>query len=91
MPAVGGDDAVKERIARMLCPVEDHDGPCEVPWGFTRAGGGDDLLIRIYASPQKAAEVFQRVKLVVGQPADLAAGDPADFEDLATQYRIENA
>ena len=48
-------------------------------------------LIRIYSSPQKAAEVLERVKLVVGQPADLAVGDPADFEDLATQYRIENA
>ncbi|WP_433007902.1 hypothetical protein [Kribbella sp. CA-294648] len=90
VPAVGGDDAVKERIARMLCPVEDHNGPCEVPWGFTRAGGGDDLVVRIYSSAEKAAEILERVKAVVGEPVDLVVGDPADFEDLATQYRIEN-
>lgn len=90
VPAVGGDEAVKEQVARMLCPVEDHDGPCEVPWGFSLAGGGDDLLVQFYSSPEKAAEVLERLKAIVGQPAELSVGDPADFEHLATQYRIEN-
>lgn len=90
VPAVGEDDVVKERVARMLCPVEDHNDPCEVPWEFTRAGGGDDLVVRIYSTAEKAAEIRERVKAGVGQPVELVAGDPADFEDLATQYRIEN-
>ena len=34
--------------------------------------------------------MLERVKAVVGQPVGLAVGDPGDFEDLATQYRIEN-
>jgi len=91
VPAAGEDEALKKRIARMLCPVEDHNGPCEVPWGFTVADGGDDLVVQIYSSPEKATEVLARLKAVVDQPLDLAEGDPADFDHLATQYRIENS
>jgi hypothetical protein len=89
VPAAGEDEVVKERIARTLCPVEDHNGPCEVPWGFTVAGEGD-LVVQLYSTPEKAVEVRERLTVVVGGPLDLAEGDPADFEDLATQYRIEN-
>jgi hypothetical protein len=28
---------LQEPVARTICPVEEHDGPCEVPWGFTVA------------------------------------------------------
>ena len=45
--AFAGTDAalaLQEPLARLLCPVEDHVGPCEVPWGFTLgdARGPDD-------------------------------------------------
>ncbi|WP_030571850.1 hypothetical protein [Streptomyces aureocirculatus] len=36
--------ALQEPLARLLCPVEDHEGPCEVPWGCTlrdKPGNGD--------------------------------------------------
>jgi hypothetical protein len=82
-------EVLKERIARALCPVEDHDGPCEVPWGFTLADDSDDLLLGIYSSAEKATEVFARVKAVAdGRPVELTEGEPDRFEDLATQYRI---
>lgn len=105
----GSDEVLKERIARLLCPVEDHDAPCEVPWGFTLADDtghqegdehpeglefpdvADDLLLAIYTTPDKAADVAERVRTAIGRPVALSVGDPADFEDLATQYRIENA
>lgn len=89
--SAGAVVVLKERIARVLCPVEDHDGPCEVPWGFTLADDSDDLLLGIYSSAEKATEVFARVKAVAdGRPVELAEGEPDRFEDLATQYRIEN-
>jgi hypothetical protein len=32
---------MQEPIKRVLCPVEDHDGPCEVPWGFSVSEGDE--------------------------------------------------
>jgi hypothetical protein len=87
---VGTDQALamQEPIKRVLCPVEEHDGPCEVPWGFTV---GDGLVLGIYATPEKAAEVAERVRRVVGEgDVVLAEGTPGRFEELAEQYRIEH-
>ena len=113
--AAGSDEVLKEQIARLLCPAEDHPPPCEVPWAFTasdpdrdfdadREGAADrdtgvdgadrdgsgELLLAIYTTPGKAADVVERLKSAFGRPVELRVGDPADFEDLATQYRIEN-
>lgn len=86
----GTDEALgmQEAVKRVLCPVEDHAGPCEVPWGFTV---GDGLVLGIYATPEKAAEVVERVRRVVGErEVVLAEGTPGRFEELAEQYRIEH-
>jgi len=86
------DEALKEQIARLLCPVEDHPPACEVPWAFTVADSDRDheLLLAIYTTAGKAADVVERLTAALGRPVELRIGDPADFEDLATQYRIEN-
>jgi hypothetical protein len=36
---------LQEPVARTICPVEEHDGPCEVPWGFRVADepGADEV------------------------------------------------
>lgn len=90
--------ALQEPLARLLCPVEDHEGPCEVPWGFTLRdgdGGGRDpktvLVLGIFASAEKAAEVRERVRAFVGPAHPVALTRPATdtFDELAEQYRIE--
>jgi hypothetical protein len=79
--------AMQEPIKRVLCPVAEHDGPCEVPWGFTV---GDGLVLGIFATPEKAAEVVERVRAVVGgREVVLAAATPGRFDELEEQYRIE--
>jgi hypothetical protein len=81
---------MQEPIKRVLCPVEQHDGPCEVPWGFS-ASEDNDLVLGIYASADKAAEVVQRVRGVVGgREVVLAEAEPGRFEELEEQYRIEH-
>ncbi|MEV0287484.1 hypothetical protein AB0H36_25505 [Kribbella sp. NPDC050820] len=86
----GGELSLQEPVARVLCPVEGHDGPCEVPWGFS-VSGQDDLVLGIYASPAKAAEVVERVQEVVGASEVVLSPAPADhFEELAEQHRIEH-
>ena len=98
--AFAGTDAalaLQEPLARLLCPVEDHVGPCEVPWGFTLgdARGPDDpecdLVLGIFASAEKAAEVRDRVRAFVGEahPTDLREAVTDAFDELAEQYRIE--
>ncbi|EPH46172.1 hypothetical protein ABT390_30100 [Streptomyces aurantiacus] len=89
--------ALQEPLARLLCPVEDHEGPCEVPWGFTlRDERGEDapervLVLGIFASAEKAAEVRDRVQEFVGaaHPAALSGAVTDTFDELADQYRIE--
>lgn len=89
--------ALQEPLARLLCPVEDHDGPCEVPWGFTLgdARGADDpecvLVLGIFASAEKAGEVLARVRAFVGEAHPTVLGEAATdtFDELAEQYRIE--
>lgn len=82
--------ALQEPVARLLCPVEDHDGPCEVPWGLTL--GDDALVLGIFASAAKAAEVADRVRAFVGEAHPVTLGEATDglFEELAEQYRIEH-
>ncbi|MEI5103001.1 hypothetical protein RB200_36255 [Streptomyces sp. PmtG] len=83
--------ALQEPLARLLCPVEDHTGPCEVPWGFTLGEGGS-LVLGIFATEAKAAEVRDRVRARVGaaHPTVLGEARGHDFDDLAEQYRYEN-
>jgi hypothetical protein len=83
----GGEDALKERVARLLCPDEHHPPPCPVPWSF---GYGDGtLVLAIYADQATAEDVVEQVRACTPHPVTLADGDPADYEELVEQYRIE--
>ncbi|GAB2670740.1 hypothetical protein GCM10009743_53720 [Kribbella swartbergensis] len=82
--------AMQQPVARVLCPEPEHDGPCEVPWGFS-VSDDDDLVLGIYASAEKAAEVVERVGRVVGgQEVVMSPAAPGRFEELEAQYRIEH-
>lgn len=81
--------AMQEPVARVLCPVAEHDGPCEVPWGFTLTDD-HDLVLGIYATRSKADEVAAEVRRVAGRPVVLAESAPGRFDELAEQYRIEH-
>jgi hypothetical protein len=81
------DPVLKERIARLLCPDENHAPPCPVPWSFGYAE--DALVVAVCATATKAGEVLERVRALA--PATIAEADPADHEDLVEQYRVENA
>ncbi|ASR36182.1 hypothetical protein BAY61_15525 [Prauserella marina] len=92
-----GDDegalALTEPIARLLCPDEWHEGPCEVPWGFSLAGtDGAELVVGIYTTESTAAEILARVRALAGpdHPSALTTGDPGLFPDVITQYEIEH-
>lgn len=85
----GGDDALKERGARMLCPDEDHPPPCPVPWSF--GYGEETLVLAIYAAPETAAAVAERVRTITSRSVTLVDADPADHEELVVQHRIESA
>jgi hypothetical protein len=85
---VGEALAMQETVARVLCPVEEHDGPCEVPWGFTVVE--DDLVLGVFAAPEKAVEVAERVRGVVGgREVVLSEGTAGRFDELEEQFRIE--
>ncbi|MEU3270112.1 hypothetical protein ABZ639_04650 [Saccharomonospora sp. NPDC006951] len=96
----GGDEdalALTGPIARLLCPDEWHEGPCEVPWGFTLAEGGElselsELVVGIYTAGNTAAEILARVRALAGpeHPAALSDGDPELFPEVVTQYEIEH-
>ena len=79
-----------EAIARLLCPVEEHDGPCEVPWSLAAYDG--DVVLGIYADQRKAEEIADRVRAHVGdaRPVVLRDGDPSFYEELIEQHRIES-
>ncbi|WP_086826260.1 hypothetical protein [Allokutzneria sp. NRRL B-24872] len=84
----GLDDT--EAVARLLCPVEEHDGPCEVPWSLAAHDG--DVVLGIHADQAKAEEVADRVRAFVGEarPVTLTDADPAYYEELIEQARIES-
>jgi hypothetical protein len=93
--------ALQEQIARLLCPDEEHTGPCDIPWEFG-LGDADDadpddertvLVLGVHTLGARAADVADRVRATVGEarPVVWGPGDPADFEALIEQYRIESA
>lgn len=91
--------ALQEPIARLLCPDEWHDGPCDVPWEFTLADderadgdGAKVLVLGVHTSGTRAAEVADRLRAAVGEtrPVELGEGDAERFETLVEQYRIES-
>jgi hypothetical protein len=82
----GEDPVLKDQVDRLLCPDENHAPPCPVPWSFGYAENA--LVVAICATPEKAAEVVERVRTLA--PATLAEVDPADHEDLVEQFRIES-
>ncbi|WP_432940173.1 hypothetical protein ACQPXM_31080 [Kribbella sp. CA-253562] len=82
---------LQEPVARTICPVEDHDGPCEVPWGFTLADETDALILGLYATADKADEIVRRLPAVVGdRQVELRPGRAGAFDELRIQYEIEN-
>jgi hypothetical protein len=82
--------ALQEPIARLLCPDPGHAPPCEIPWSFTV--DGECLVLGVIASAERAAEVADRVRALVGdtRPVAVRAGDAERFEDLVEQHRIES-
>lgn len=83
--------AWQEPIALLLCPEPEHRGPCEVPWTFTvRDVNGEECLIAaIIATAPVAERITERVRALTGHEVVLVEGDPADFEVLVEQYRVE--
>lgn len=74
----------KERVARLLCRDEFHAPPCEVPWSLSSDEDGT-LVVGVFATAGKAAEVAERLGAV-----SVAPGDPERFDGLEEQYRIES-
>lgn len=94
--------ALQEPVKRLLCPDPDHAPPCDVPWGFISLGDdeqADDgieatvLVLGVYASGRRAAQVADQVRGVVGETrrVTVSAAAAGQFEELAEQYRIERA
>ncbi|MEU8227394.1 hypothetical protein [Kribbella sp. NPDC048915] len=81
--------AAQTPIARLVCPVADHDGPCEVPWGFTLSDG-HALVLGIYASPQEATAIADEVRRTTGHRVTLTEAAPGAFGELEEQYRVEH-
>ncbi|MFD5336107.1 hypothetical protein [Streptomyces hawaiiensis] len=87
--------ALQEPIERLLCPDPDHAPPCEIPWSFTLADGDDDastaLVLGVYTSGVRAAQVADRVRVLVGEtgPVAVSEGEAGDWEELIEQYRVE--
>ncbi|PTH89233.1 hypothetical protein C9J60_10580 [Streptomyces sp. A244] len=88
--------ALQDPIQRILCPDPDHAPPCEVPWSFTVADDGSDddstaLVLGVYASAGRAAQVAARVRALAGGTRSVAVseGDAGEWEELVEQYRFE--
>ncbi|MEU6132315.1 hypothetical protein ABZ805_24320 [Saccharopolyspora sp. NPDC047091] len=83
--------AWQEPIGMLLCPEREHRGPCEVPWTCTvrDVGAGECLVVAIIASSEVAEQVGERVRALTGREVVLRPGDPAEYEVLVEQYRIE--
>ncbi|MBP2355021.1 hypothetical protein JOF29_006131 [Kribbella aluminosa] len=48
------------------------------------------LLLGIYATPTKAADVTDAVRRLTAHEVSLTESVPGNFDDLADQYRIEH-
>jgi hypothetical protein len=85
--------ALQEPVASLLCPDPEHTGPCEIPWSLTlRDGDGDGgtvLVVGVLTTAERAAGVAERVSAALGRPTEVAEGDPAEFEDIVEQDRVE--
>jgi hypothetical protein len=81
--------ANQEPIARLLCPNPEHDGPCEIPWGFS-IGANHALILGIHTSPEKAVEVADAVRRLTDREVSLTEARPGHFDELAEQYAIEH-
>lgn len=83
--------AWQEPIGLLLCPEPEHRGPCEVPWTCTvrDTGKGVCLVVAIIASIEVAERVGDRVRELTGREVVLRRGDPAEYEVLVEQYRVE--
>jgi hypothetical protein len=87
--------ALQDPIERLLCPDPDHAPPCEVPWSFTVAGDGPDgstaLVLGVYTSAGRVAQVAARVRALAGGTKSVAVGegDAGEWEELVEQYRFE--
>jgi hypothetical protein len=84
----GGDDVLKERVARMLCPEENHPPPCPVPWSF--GYDEDAVVLAIYAEPDMAEQIAADVRALTARPVEITVGTPENHEELITQHRIES-
>jgi hypothetical protein len=87
----GTDEALaaQEPVARVLCPMPEHDSPCEVPWGFTLTDE-NVLLLGIYAAREKAGDIAAEVRRVTGRSVTLTEATRGRFDELPEQYRIEH-
>jgi hypothetical protein len=81
--------AMQEPVARLLCPEPEHDGPCQVPWGFSLT---DDnaLVLGVYTTRETAADLTAEVRRLTARPTTLDTASPGHFDELAEQYRIEH-
>jgi hypothetical protein len=96
-PSIEEALALQTPIARVLCPDEWHEPPCEVPWTFTFCDNEGQnnavvLILGIYAFSGQATELAEQVRAVAGETRSVVLGEgaPERFEALVEQYRIEN-
>ncbi|TWD74843.1 hypothetical protein FB561_6277 [Kribbella amoyensis] len=88
--AAADDDVLKRLVTGTICPVEEHDGPCEVPWSLTLTADSA-LVLALYCMPGQAEEIADRVRRVVGDRVVVVRRGREDgFGDLRTQYEIES-
>jgi hypothetical protein len=82
--------ALREPIARLLCPDPHHASACEIPWSTCSGNAG--LVVGVYASHGQVRQVAGRIREFVGEqrPVVVREGDAELYEDLIEQYRIEN-
>jgi hypothetical protein len=80
--------ALQNPISRLLCPEPEHEGPCDIPWGFTLSG--NDLVLGIYTTQAEATTVADSVQQLTDHPVTLTEAAPTHFTELADQYRIEH-
>jgi hypothetical protein len=82
-----GDD-LKDTVARLLCPDEDHAPPCPVPWSLDSAGR--PLVVSVCVDDAATArELAGRMREATGSAITLVEADPAGHEALLDQFLAE--